>query len=435
MGASAAAMRAHYSKNGHHRSGHTKENDASIARAGTKISEKLKAHYSTHAHWTAGLTNETCDIIAKRSQKISVALAGKPLSEEHKLALRAAKTLSEHDVRKRLSELNFTLESTYAHSMQPIQLRCTICSNECTKTLHATVYGSKCPTCHPPWASKTSVWQQEIFDFVVSICPDARLNDREHLGGLEIDIFVPSKSFGIECNGLYWHSDAAGRFKPDHCERKRISALERGTMLFFVFEDEWRDKRSIIESMIRHRLGASPRKLCARKLKLERCVPADVRDFINENHIDGNVRCSSAFRLTTAEGETVGVCTLRVATHGKIAGQLEVARMCFLHNTCVAGGVSRLISACKRLAREISSSMLISYADNRFGGSCYVGFMDVDATTVIRFWWTDHQVRTDRFAVRADNANGLSERDVAAQRGVSRIYCCSNTRYSVKVSP
>lgn len=436
MAASASAMRAHYAEHGHHMTGRTKFNDPSVAASAQKTSARLSEHYKTHEHWSAGLSSSTSDIIARRSSSISAALAGVPFTETHKRALALAKRLKHDDVQVRLRSMGYELVASYVDMSTLASVRCVKCAATFERKVGAILFNAaKCPACHPPWASKTSVWQQEIFDFVASIYPDTKLNDREHLDGLELDIFVPSKSFGIECNGLYWHSELAGRFRSEHCERKRLAALRRGTMVFFVFEDEWRRKRQIVESMIRHRLGASPRRLHARKLAVSRCSPSDVSAFIDSNHIDGNVRCSHAVKLTTQSGEIVAACTLRTAHHGSIAGSFEVARMCFAMGTHIAGGVSKLIHESRKIALELSADRLVSYADNRLGGACYVTCMQPESTTVNRFWWTDGAKRYDRFSIRADSAAGITEKQAAENAGVSRIYCCSNTRYSVKVSP
>lgn len=432
MATSADAMRAHYAKHGHHRAGRTKLNDPDVAISAQKISTRLSEHYKTHEHWSAGLSSDTSDVIARRSSSISAALTGVPFTDEHKRALALAKRLKHNDVQVRLRQLGYELVGSYVDMSTLTSIRCLKCTLTFERKTGAILFNAaKCPTCHPPWASRTSVWQQEIFDFVVGFCPDAILNDRKHLDGLELDIFVPSRNFGIECNGLYWHSELAGRFKPDHCEHKRLAALGRGTTLLFIFEDEWRSKRQIVESMIKHRLGITQRRLHARRLTVSRCSPSGVSAFIDSNHIDGNVRCSHAVKLTTQGGDIIGACTLRIAHHGSIAGSLEIARMCFAVETHIAGGVSRLVNEARKIACELGIKRLVSYADNRLGGACYATCMQPESTTVNRFWWTDGAKRYDRFNIRADSTAGITERQAAESAGVSRIYCCSNTRYSI----
>jgi len=71
---------------------------------------------------------------------------------------------------------------------------------------------------------------------------------------------------------------------------------------------------------------------------------------------------------------------------------------------------------------------LVSYADLRHGsGESYIkaGFEEHSHTDV-RFWWSDKSKRFDRFKFKADRARNMTERNVAAEAGVVKIYGCRN---------
>lgn len=430
MAASAANMQKHYAEHGHHSTGKTKENDEGVRQKAKKISEALQKHFETHDGWSLGMTKETSNVIAKRSKKISGALKGRIFTDAHIENLRKTHLLTHEEVQSRLMVKNLQLTVPYIDTIVKSELRCLACGYKFTRSIGAIFNNdARCPTCFPPWADKTSKWQKEVFEFVKTLTDDAVLDDRMVLNGKELDVYVPSKNFAIECNGLYWHSEAAGRFGADHVEKKRLLARDACIAVLFLFEDEWRDKKPIIESMIKHRLGLSQR-IAARKLRLERCSTKEVSLLIDEWHLEGHVNSSYALKLTTQDGKTMGACSLRWA-RGTDRKVLEVARIAFMPGVHVQGGISRFIKESMRLARENGATQLLSYSDNRLGtGQGYsMAGMKLDGITIARFWWTDFNNRYDRFKYRADKSKGLTERQVATEAHVHRVYGCSNSRW------
>ena len=73
----------------------------------------------------------------------------------------------------------------------------------------------------------------------------------------EIDVYVPSKKLGIECHGLYWHSESRpdSDIDPKKHLKKLEMAKEKGVRLVQFFYDEWRDERELCQDMISYRLG------------------------------------------------------------------------------------------------------------------------------------------------------------------------------------
>jgi len=312
--------------------------------------------------------------------------------------------------------------------MSPSNVRCNTCGHVSEKKLHVIEHGGRCNSCFPLSVSR---WQQEITDFVKTLVGNVITNDRAAICPLELDIYVPSAKFAIECNGIYWHSEAISSFDRNHTENKRLQVQAAGISLLTIFEDEWRDKRTIIMSMIKHRLRIST-SIGARELRLERCQPGDVASSLDDWHLEGHVNSSYALRLVTKGGVTMGVCSLRWA-RGTARQILEVARIAFFPGMHVPGGISRFIKEAMQWARELGATKLLSYSDNRLGtGTGYaLAGMQLDGITTQRFWWTDFYQRHDRFKFRADSSRGLTERQVAQEAGVHRIYGCSNSRWTI----
>lgn len=426
------SMKAHYREHGHHAEGKTKENTQYVMENSKKISKSLREFYQSNDHWSLGETSESNESIRQRSIASGNAQRGRTLSIEHRQAIANAKILKGHDIQSRLASFGFDLVSEYTGNQDRIDVKCQTCGEISDKTLHSIMYGSKCYTCFPPWQASASQWQLEINDYVESLGFDTTVDDRKALSGKEIDIYIPTRQFGIECDGLYWHSMASGRCTTNQQEEKRLLAQEKRIKMFFLFHDEWEQKEEIVKSMISHRLSANNvTRIHGRKCVLETCTPIELRDFIEKTHIEGYVPANFGLQLSYND-EIVGACTLRWMRGSKKA-KLEIARMSFKNFTHVNGGVSRFIKHASEITEAQGAQSLISYSDNRLGGQCYSSFMPLVKTTAPRFWWTDFSTRYNRFRFRANASRDMSESEVAIEEGVSKIYGSSNSLFELKV--
>lgn len=255
--------------------------------------------------------------------------------------------------------------------------------------------GCWCPFC----ARTCSDTQRVIHDFVRSLAPDAILNDRTLVRPKEVDIWVPSKGLAIEFNGLYWHSSASPRWKRNTERDKAAAVHATGARFLMIYEDEWRDRRLLVEAMIRHRLGLQSERLAARDLELVRLERnTDWEEFFGRNHIDRSARASWGYGLTK-DGRLVAAATVRT-NHNR---ELELARFATDRDLVVAGGAGRLVAAIKR---ELGSTTLVSYSNNRLSnGSVYkaLGFREITRTRAPSYYYTDLQTRVWRYACRRVN--------------------------------
>lgn len=317
------------------------------------------------------------------------------------------------------SSLQLVLGSKQNNTTSRLTLTCTRCQTTIDRSIYGIIRGDlMCQSCDRNFSSHA---EAEIADYVRSLGFDVRQNDRRVLDGHELDVYVPHKNFGIEYNGLYWHSTFVNQRKNYH-DVKRQMCADRGITLFNVFEDEWRNKRDIVMSMISHRLGVSQQKIHARSCKVTTRSREDVAEFLDRNHIDGNVKFIDALCLEF-NNEIVAVATFRTPFHKKWKGMLELARFCTKVHTHVPGALSRLTQAAIALSKDRRCSGLLTYVDTRFGSNetCYSksGWSNVEKTG-IRWWWTDKVERYDRFKYRA--ADGLSEMQVAEINGVAKLF-------------
>ncbi len=140
--------------------------------------------------------------------------------------------------------------------------------------------------------------ENEIYDFLCNMLGKDSViqHDRKVLGnGQEIDIYIPSLKFGIEYNGLYFHSDAVGKPRNYHLA-KTEKCKELGIKLIQIFEDEYKANSGLILEKICYSLGLNENniKVMARKTEVREIDRSTAKEFLNNYHIQGysNATCS-----------------------------------------------------------------------------------------------------------------------------------------------
>lgn len=413
--------------------GLTKETDDRIA----EISRKVSLAKTGTPGWSRGLTRE----LDERLAHIGDALRGKPgwlegktKENEPRLKVIADKRrLSHEEVMKRLAEHNkFEIIGDVVHnsttSHTSVRLRCKSCSVERVTLLRSCFYPHK-PRCQNCDSQHGSKWQQEIAEYVRTLgFVDTVCNDTKTLpNNFELDVFVPSKKFAIECNGLYWHSQAAGKHRAYH-ELKKKSAHDVNITLIQLFEDEWELRKPQVMSLIAHKLGCFVKKVGARS-----CTIVENNELarlkLKEWHLEGVGRHSEiGLLLRDKNGTDIAAMTLGKPLHKK-SDYYELQRFACEPGTIIVGGLSKLV---KYAINKLQCSHLMTYVDTRLGngnGYIYAGFR-LTKTTGLRFWWTDFKKRFNRFKFKATTEK--SENEVAKEAGVYKIYACANNVFELK---
>lgn len=218
-----------------------------------------------------------------------------------------------------------------------------------------------------------------------------------------------------------------------HVDLKRSDLFKQNIKHLVVFEDEWRDKRAIVESMIMTRLAVVKTSIGARKCKLVTLRHDMRRDFFEKNHLDGDVKSKISFGLEF-QGEIVSAISLRKPHHKSLYNSLEIARFATKLGYNVQGGLSKLISQCVKYAQSLNCKKLMTYVDMRIGdGHSYelAGMHYVRDTLHPRFWWTDFVNRYDRFKYKA--LNGKSQSEIATEAGVYQIFGAKNRVFELDI--
>ncbi|MFW6281265.1 MAG: hypothetical protein ACOC1O_00510 [bacterium] len=302
------------------------------------------------------------------------------------------------------------------------------CGTEFEGTLNGHI--PKCPVCFP---KSSSVAEKEIKDFILSLNIKVIENDRAILNGKEIDIYLPDYKLAIEYDGLYWHSEKRGKDKYYHLEKTK-EAKEKGIDLIHIFEDEWRDKKEIVKSIIKNKLNKTI-KIFARKCFIKEINLEEEKKFLKENHIQGYIASSLKYGLYY-ENELISIMTFGKSRFNKNF-RWELLRFCNKLNYSIIGGASKLFKYFLRNTKE----NIISYSDKRyFDGKIYsiLGFNKqkdsypnyyyLDSNYSYRFSRIEFQKHKLKNKLNEFDEN-LTEYENMLNNGYDRIWDCGNSKW------
>jgi hypothetical protein len=234
-----------------------------------------------------------------------------------------------------------------------------------------------------------SGFEDEVYHFLCTFVNENEIlrNDRSTLNGLEIDILIPSKKIGIECNGIFWHSEEYKR--PTYHRDKYLEAEKSGINLIQITDLFYYQNKEKWHSLIKNKLGVSKR-LYARNYRIvETRDTKRMRLFIDENHIQGFSNATWYLTLQDELENIVAVATFSKSRYNK-KFDYELVRFCSLSEFTVVGGFSKLVS---HFVKNIMNTgeTLLSYANCFWSnGNVYAktGF-DYVSHTGPNYIWTD----------------------------------------------
>lgn len=228
---------------------------------------------------------------------------------------------------------------------------------------------------------------------------------------------------------MYWHSENK-KGKLYHYE-KTERCKQKGVQLIHIFEDEWRDKREIVKSILISKLGVCERKIYARNCVVKKVNNKSVRQFVENNHLQGNAKCESYYCLYH-NNELVSVAS--VGRNRYMKNEFELIRYCSKLNTIIVGGFGKLLKEIKK-----DYNKFYSYADLRyFNGNVYSKFGVLIKTTEPGYFWTDSVNRISRYKTQKHKLHklleneydeNLSENQNMIKFGYDKIYDCGHNLY------
>ena len=223
----------------------------------------------------------------------------------------------------------------------------------------------RCYVCHPNCVKGTSLMEQEIYEYVKRIYPGKVFNhlpdNKRIIPHREIDIWLPEKKFGIEFNGLYYHSESKLENPSYHLE-KTLACEEIGAKLVHIFEDEWTYRQKQVKAFLRHQLGCDIGKIDATDCLVDDNLDADAaEDFLDRNDIKGSIQASHRLGLMY-NGHLVAVAVLNKPRFNK-QYDFELLRYAEKAGLSIYGGLNRLFSWFKECQQP---KTMIAHLDRRF---------------------------------------------------------------------
>jgi hypothetical protein len=294
-----------------------------------------------------------------------------------------------------------------------------------------------CTECNPI-SENVSIKENEIKDFI-----NNEINiksEKIRIDNKEIDIYLPDNKLGIEFNGLYWHSEL---YKDKNYHLNKTNLCEQqGIQLLHIFEDEWVNKKEIVKSIIKSKLGIIENKIFARKTILKEINNITCNNFLNNNHIQGNINSKIRIGLFY-NNDLVLVMTFgkkRIAMGNKIniEGEYEMHRFCNKLNTSVIGGASKLFSY---FTKTYAPKSILTFADRRYSqGGLYkqLGFTFI-GNTKPNYWYYNNKIkeikRYYRYSFRKNILmkqgfdKNKTEFEIMNDNGYLKIYDCGNMKF------
>ena len=291
-----------------------------------------------------------------------------------------------------------------------------------------------CPICNPERNNETSI-ETIIKDILIKNNIKFVQHTRNIIKPKELDFYLEDYKIGIECNGIYWHSDLNGK---NLMATKYNLANANNIQLLTFWEDDIHYKKDIIESIIKTKCGLN-QKIYARKCIVKEIDSKISKEFIDNNHLQGNVNASIKLGLFY-NNELVQVMTfgkLRKALGAKsVEDNYELYRLCTKQNISVIGGASKLLAYFKN---NYKWSVIISYCHNEISnGNVYkkLGFT-FDKNCGQGYTYYNYKIsnkRINRFNLRKSKINdnsGLTADEILFKNGYIKCYDAGVTKYKL----
>ncbi len=294
-----------------------------------------------------------------------------------------------------------------------------------------------CTKCNPIIGIKQSGVELQILNFIKYNYNGIIYENYKDLIDGELDIYIPELKLAFEFNGIYWHSDLY-KDKNYHLNKTELCE-EKGIQLIHIYEDEWKFKQEIVKSRILNSLGKIDNKIYARKCDIKEIYDNKlVRDFLNNNHIQGFIGSSIKIGLFYND-DLVSLMTFgkkRISMGSKsLNKEYELLRFCSKNYTNVVGGANKLFNY---FVNKYNPIQIITYADRSWSiGNLYekLGFEFVHKTPPNYFYFDRFLNRYNRFNFRKDVLikkgydSKLTECEIMDRLNYYRVFNSGNLKF------
>jgi len=221
-----------------------------------------------------------------------------------------------------------------------------------------------------PLKSIRSTYELEIQFFLNSLNIKYVIGSRKILNRKEIDIYIEPNKLGVEFDGLYWHSNL---FVTNNYHLNKTEECEKlGIELIHIFEDEWINKKEIIKSMIKIKLGIYDNIFNINNCFLNEITNKTCVDFLNVNDIQERIDSNVSLGLFY-NNDLITILLI----NNKLSGEYEI-RFCNKLNCKIIDSERKLF---EYFIKKYNPKNVITFVDRRYSqGDLYkeLGFKFIE---------------------------------------------------------
>lgn len=277
----------------------------------------------------------------------------------------------------------------------------------------------------------TSSGERKLAEMVEGMGFVVERNNRRLLGGMEIDVYIPSLNLGFEYNGCHWHSDAV--IDKDRHKEKQDRAEAAGVRLITIWEDTMNAHPEKVERFVINVLGKNPSRLNARVGVVKDISHKEFTEFLDVHHMQGGTHVAHVRLGLFIDDRLVSVMGFRrAAKNVKVYGD-NAHELVRFASVGVRGSFGKLES---HFIRHHSPRLIYSFADREIVSPASNVYLTMGYKETSRLapdyrycgnktgWVRDHKFkwRKDRFAALGIDITGKTESELAKEIGINRCW-------------
>lgn len=279
-----------------------------------------------------------------------------------------------------------------------------------------------------------SSFEVDVYNEVIKIFPEAQT--QVEIEGMFYDIYIPERNLVIECNGVYWHSDAVSRYRDGRHNLNKLNILKnKGVSLFVIWEDSWVLNRGLVLKTLFRKLGKSTE--C--KVNARDCVVVEESNtvgIISKNHLQGEPGIGCKYIALENKGNVVAELAYKYDEKG-----IYIVR--YATNCIVRGGFSKVLSYIKKNICVIGS-IIYTFSDNSISNGDLYKLCGFQAVDILKpdYMYVYKNVRYHKFNFRKSRflkdpelsyEDNLTEKELASLNKIYRVYDYGKVRWELLV--
>jgi len=200
--------------------------------------------------------------------------------------------------------------------------------------------------------------EKEIKDFLERLnVKNIKTTVRDLNGIGEIDLFLPDYDIAIEYNGLRYHSEKFNNKGRKYHYLKNKKCEELGINLIQIFSDQWKYRKEIVKSRLKHKLGVGiENKIGARECNIIEIDNKRKRNFLDNNHLRGSVGSFISLALEYNDD----ILSVMTFAHSRSNFEYELSRFSVKKNYVVYGDAGKLFSY---FVENENPNSIVTYVD------------------------------------------------------------------------